>query len=733
MSEWWLSRGDGKTEGPLSTEALVQGLVAGQIPKRAHVCRVGDQKWVRVSEIDEIWDAANPEQIKTNITAQPWFLSHADSGHHRLGDADADDEHTQVLTPLPMITSDGGNHPFVTPLPRSGTHRELLARQVATTPKVTPLPRLAMTRSEQQTLAANPVPPIRAKVPTLDGISDSAPPEIASEPPTDRRGGESLALDATSPQTREKPEPILPQATHLAHSSELKAPALAPLPQSLHGLKAPNLGTLSLGTARPAFGPPSGLSPLGVAPLGAPKPLPPNSTGMPVSIPSLQNSRTTTGSAHAGTQPNSPNQQRQAPPLQNAVGTEASRHGEPPGLPKLDQPATQPRPALPGQPPLPGQPSSPVQPRFPSPPAALSAMGNQSSVPAASPSLPAPSLTQPRPLHFGPGLPPAASTKKPSAPVARIVPVVSAARPAVATTTAEKPAAPHKVPREPSSGTDELELELTEDNELTTIAQKSPFSAPSTEAALDDDDKTTIAHKSSVISETRGIQLPAPSAPPPPLPFASNLDSDDESTQLVSAADLPGGRLLVPTTASAAPTDDEPTTRGAPRAPIQAAKSLSNPLAIPAKACDARPAPKPTNFLIATPAGDSASAESIVSDPSDLLEEGDDEPVSQPKAPHVLPSASRHDAAKRTAAIAAANIAISTPSAPPAARRPRLPSSPSIVLRPEPIIHQEATQPAVRALRRPGTVQLSYGTLVVILLAIALVALAIAYFLLKPR
>ncbi|HEY5961538.1 MAG TPA: GYF domain-containing protein, partial [Polyangiaceae bacterium] len=204
MSEWWLSRGDGKTEGPLTTQALVQGLVTGQIPKISHICRLGEQTWLRVSQVDEVWEAANPEQVKTNVTERPWFLSGSEpSPSPSSPDIDAD--RSQVLTPQPTVDPTAAKKTFSTPLPQTSTHRELFARQAH------PSPRPANAPDQQKNTTTNHGA-MRPKVPTLTGISEPGGVSVGSLPPaTEPDGTQSSSGQQSIADTR---APLMPTATH---------------------------------------------------------------------------------------------------------------------------------------------------------------------------------------------------------------------------------------------------------------------------------------------------------------------------------------------------------------------------------------------------------------------------------------------------------------------------------------------------------------------------------------
>jgi hypothetical protein len=110
------------------------------------------------------------------------------------------------------------------------------------------------------------------------------------------------------------------------------------------------------------------------------------------------------------------------------------------------------------------------------------------------------------------------------------------------------------------------------------------------------------------------------------------------------------------------------------------------------------------------------------------MEEIYDDPPREPAialSTQPLPRTNSKAAAAVARVSTVPQAAIAPPSTPPAPRRQRLPSAPSIVLNPEPLVHQEATQPALRALQRGQSGGWSLGTLLVFVLGTLLVVLIV--------
>jgi len=54
IREWYVSAGEGEAIGPVSTELVARGIVAGKVPRTAFVARVGDTSWQDVLDVPEI-------------------------------------------------------------------------------------------------------------------------------------------------------------------------------------------------------------------------------------------------------------------------------------------------------------------------------------------------------------------------------------------------------------------------------------------------------------------------------------------------------------------------------------------------------------------------------------------------------------------------------------------------------------------------------------------------------
>jgi hypothetical protein len=49
--DWWVTKGDRRPVGPVSTELLLQGIGAGKVPRDALVCEVGGTSWKCIGEL----------------------------------------------------------------------------------------------------------------------------------------------------------------------------------------------------------------------------------------------------------------------------------------------------------------------------------------------------------------------------------------------------------------------------------------------------------------------------------------------------------------------------------------------------------------------------------------------------------------------------------------------------------------------------------------------------------
>jgi hypothetical protein len=127
MTSWWLSRAPGAIEGPFTTQLLVHGVSTNQIPERAYVCRVGDQRWVRVSQVDEFRNVTRLERQTPRVDEPPFpnvnEAQRQTENVHQSGclNDDCENEETQVITPLPTDSSISASLPNATPpSPESG-------------------------------------------------------------------------------------------------------------------------------------------------------------------------------------------------------------------------------------------------------------------------------------------------------------------------------------------------------------------------------------------------------------------------------------------------------------------------------------------------------------------------------------------------------------------------------------------------------------------------------------
>ena len=57
MKDWYVFQTDGHHIGPVSTELLARGIVAGKVPEGAHVGAVGDAQWWPLRQVAEITHA----------------------------------------------------------------------------------------------------------------------------------------------------------------------------------------------------------------------------------------------------------------------------------------------------------------------------------------------------------------------------------------------------------------------------------------------------------------------------------------------------------------------------------------------------------------------------------------------------------------------------------------------------------------------------------------------------
>jgi hypothetical protein len=54
---WWVTVAEGQPDGPIRTEDLLRGIAVGTVPRHALVCRVGEEEWRPLSDIQRFADA----------------------------------------------------------------------------------------------------------------------------------------------------------------------------------------------------------------------------------------------------------------------------------------------------------------------------------------------------------------------------------------------------------------------------------------------------------------------------------------------------------------------------------------------------------------------------------------------------------------------------------------------------------------------------------------------------
>ncbi len=116
MSEWWVGRQGSNPVGPVTTDTLIRGILEKKVPEDSLVCRVGEQQWQHIAQVDELWEQVHPEEFRTNITQRPWF---AEKGASQPPSSppvenEVDDESTRIFSVpiLPIRSVDSSpSHP----------------------------------------------------------------------------------------------------------------------------------------------------------------------------------------------------------------------------------------------------------------------------------------------------------------------------------------------------------------------------------------------------------------------------------------------------------------------------------------------------------------------------------------------------------------------------------------------------------------------------------------------
>lgn len=802
MSEWWLSRGDGKTEGPLSTRAIVDGLVAGEIPKRSHVCAVGEQQWHLVSEIEEIWEAVDPSESRTSVTETPWFVDRTDSGKHKLEDADAGgDERTQ-------LTSTNGSEISAGKASTGGA-----STGTASTAGLRPSPsksddvpaKMSAAQSDPERRSGGPRADGRRSIP--NAISEtgylqsnlSAAPNLSARPSPDppSPGHRTTEGSATKPAQKStvqtRPSPAPPARSRSAESGSADSNARA----SHSDVGAPRA------TPAPASG---------VKPTSTPVALQPHPPHRVVSHQPPPPQRQIAPVPHDPGAAKSPNASEQvqsvasapARPPARSQTTEAAPRPSIPGLPGPGQGTS--ASSLAGLTPLglkPHDPLSSTAPLFagltglsPLPGPAIASSRQQTAYDTAVPgNRVAPEPAKAPPLEPSrPSTPPATRNAYGASPLAESRPRPSAIPPerkasAALSTATTAQSSPHgsanvglvsaPAANRPVEAASKLESAVT-------IQPIIALAAPPSTSKPDEQQRRVGSVQSASGHSPEGAHKPTRATPESKLsPLiqsssgsvhaphtlaagqthrATDWDEDDptrfvarasraSAVSSIEAAPAKGehtSSAAAITGASTAigdqtpDTADEATTllrtRVEPSHPRQPSLGLNAPAQVPPSEVPAenQPSsayPRATN-LRAIAEANALGPDAIVKDPAQLLEDVEDEagppevpivqlPMVAPVvAPRVGPPSSPPVAPASAPVPAQPTALTAPPSTPPPAHNPRL-SVPTIVLKPEPIVHQEATQPAVRALRKRSPFRLSYGSLIGLMLAIAVICLVV--------
>jgi hypothetical protein len=98
--EWWVTHGDRKPIGPVTTELLLQGIGADMIPRDALVCEVGGTTWKPILKVPPFSIALDDRHRRRRMDSEyePTIVD-APSDEEGLGRFDEVVEHTIVDRP----------------------------------------------------------------------------------------------------------------------------------------------------------------------------------------------------------------------------------------------------------------------------------------------------------------------------------------------------------------------------------------------------------------------------------------------------------------------------------------------------------------------------------------------------------------------------------------------------------------------------------------------------------
>jgi len=71
MSDWFVYQAAGNPVGPVSTDLLARGILAGKVPRESHVAAMGDSRWFPALAVPEITDALRKIESQPPPPSQP--------------------------------------------------------------------------------------------------------------------------------------------------------------------------------------------------------------------------------------------------------------------------------------------------------------------------------------------------------------------------------------------------------------------------------------------------------------------------------------------------------------------------------------------------------------------------------------------------------------------------------------------------------------------------------------
>ena len=207
MSEWWVGRQGANPVGPVTTDTLVRGILEKKVPEDALVCRVGEQQWQHLAQVDDLWELVHPEQFHTSVTKQPWFTEKGPSSPpipptDPPEPLEVEDESTRIYS-VPILSIRSVDSSPSHPIPVKGNPQTAAVSPARTAEVQAPQQVPAAPAAAQQSAATHASTP-RAAIPPprfgLDRAVQAKPTPIAPQP---------------SATTISKPEPAAAKA-HVA-------------------------------------------------------------------------------------------------------------------------------------------------------------------------------------------------------------------------------------------------------------------------------------------------------------------------------------------------------------------------------------------------------------------------------------------------------------------------------------------------------------------------------------